>query len=330
MNSETQIAPEPPAPAATLGEVAIDVKNITKRYGATLAVNNVSFQARKGEIVGFLGPNGAGKSTTIKMLTCYIVADGGQITIAGHDVLEESLEVRRNIGYLPENTPLYLDMRVQDYLTFVARVRQIPAGERRSRIDKVVVQTGIKSMLKKAIGHLSKGFRQRVGLAQALIHDPEILILDEPTSGLDPHQIIEIRQLIRELGREKLVLFSSHILQEISAICTRLLVIKDGELVANGSPEELLEASGSGRSYHVRIQDAGDDVPGVLESIEGVTGAHVVESAGTYSTFEVATANGADLAPAIFEAAKNSGWSLSRLESRGKSLEDVYLELTDD
>jgi ABC-2 type transport system ATP-binding protein len=192
------------------------------------------------------------------------------------------------------------------------------------------VQTGIKSMLKKAIGHLSKGFRQRVGLAQALIHDPEILILDEPTSGLDPHQIIEIRQLIRELGREKLVLFSSHILQEISAICTRLLVIKDGELVANGSPEELLEASGSGRSYHVRIQDAGNDVPRVLESIEGVTGAHVVESTGIYSTFEVATANGADLAPAIFDAAKNSGWSLSRLESRGKSLEDVYLELTDD
>lgn len=213
MNSEVQTAPQPPAVRATRGEVAIDVKNITKRYGATVAVNNLSFQARKGEIVGFLGPNGAGKSTMMKILTCYLVADGGQATVATYDVLEDSLAVRRAIGYLPENTPLYLDMRVQDYLVFVARVRQIPVGERRACIDKVVVQTGIESMLKKAIGHLSKGFRQRVGLAQALIHDPDILILDEPTSGLDPHQIIEIRQLIRELGRDKLVLFSSHILQ---------------------------------------------------------------------------------------------------------------------
>ena len=169
-----------------------------------------------------------------------------------------------------------------------------------------------------------------MGLAQALIHDPEILILDEPTSGLDPHQIIEIRQLIRDLGREKLVLFSSHILQEISAICTRLLVIKDGELVANGSPEELLEASGSGRSYHVRIQNAGNDVEGALGGLSGVSGTKIVESTGTSVTFEVSTTNGADLAPDIFDLAKSSGWSLSRLESRGKSLEDLYLELTDD
>ena len=330
MNSETQVAPEPPAATAPSGDVAIDVKNISKRYGATIAVNNVSFQARKGEIVGFLGPNGAGKSTTIKILTCYIVADGGQVTVAGHDVREDSLEVRRNIGYLPENTPLYLDMRVIEYLEFVARGRQLTSSQRRDAIERVVEQTGIRRMLKKAIGHLSKGYRQRVGLAQALIHDPEILILDEPTSGLDPHQIIEIRQLIRDLGREKLVLFSSHILQEISAICTRLLVIKDGELVANGSPEELLEASGSGRSYHVRIQNAGNDVEGALGGLSGVSGTKIVESTGTSVTFEVSTTNGADLAPDIFDLAKSSGWSLSRLESRGKSLEDLYLELTDD
>lgn len=329
MTIEAQTVPERQATPANATDVMVDVQNVTKTYGATVAVNNVSFQASKGEIVGFLGPNGAGKSTTIKILTCYIVPQSGSVSVNGHDVLTDSLEVRRSIGYLPETTALYPDMRVQDYLNFVTRVRRIPAGLRKSRIDKVVVQTGIQRMMKKAIGHLSKGYRQRVGIAQAMIHDPPILILDEPTSGLDPHQIIEIRQLIRELGKEKLVLFSSHILQEISAICTRLLVIKDGTLVANGSPEELLEASTGGRSYHVRLESPPGDAQSRLEEMESVTRAHVVASSVGQETFEVVAENGRDIAPDIYELAKSSGWVLSRLEGKGKSLEDLYLELTE-
>jgi ABC-2 type transport system ATP-binding protein len=309
----------------------IEVENITKRYGATIAVNNVSFQARAGEIVGFLGPNGAGKSTTIKILTCYIVADAGRVQVAGYDVLESSLEVRRRIGYLPESTALYLDMRVKDYLGFIADVRRIPSERRRGAIDRVVQLTGIERMLKKNIGHLSKGYRQRVGLSQALIHDPPILILDEPTSGLDPHQIIEIRQLIQELGRSKLVLFSSHILQEISAICTRLLVIRDGRLVANGTPQELMRRSGGGRLYRLRVQGAAEQVESRLRALAGVASARGVGGQDGYSEFEVqstaADGNG-DLAPELFRAVKDNGWTLARLQERERSLEDVYLELT--
>ncbi len=306
----------------------IEVHNITKTYGATVAVNKVSFQAKGGEIVGFLGPNGAGKSTTIKILTCYIVADEGRVSVCGHDVLEDALEVRRCVGYLPESTALYPEMRVLDFLNFMVRARQIPRAQRKASLDRVISLTGIERMLKKNIGHLSKGYRQRVGIAQALIHDPPVLIFDEPTSGLDPHQIIEIRRLIQDLGKEKLVLFSSHILQEISAICTRLLLIRDGELVADGSPDELRSMSGDARRFRVRVDGPTEEVQARLGQLEGVKQASEAEALGGAPEYEVICDPSTDVGPACFEAARDAGWVISRLEENERTLEDVYLELT--
>jgi gliding motility-associated transport system ATP-binding protein len=306
----------------------IEVNDIVKRYGATVAVNHVSFKVDRGEILGFLGPNGAGKSTTMKILTCFIVADEGKVTVEGQDVLEQSLEVRRRIGYLPENTPLYSDMRVQDYLEFVAQVRKVPVAEKRIRFDRVIQATGIERMLKKNIGHLSKGYRQRVGLAQALLHDPPILILDEPTSGLDPHQIIEIRELIKNLGKTKTIVFSSHILQEISAICTRIIIIKDGRLIADGTPNDLQDRVTGGRVYRVRVQGPSEAVRGRLSSAEGVESARLIKEADGFGEYHVQARNGKDLGPEIFKAVKDSGWTLASLDQMGSNLEDVYLQLT--
>jgi ABC-2 type transport system ATP-binding protein len=309
-------------------ESMIEVQNITKRYGATIAVNNVSFKAQHGEIVGFLGPNGAGKSTTLKILTCYIVADSGKVSIAGHDVLEDALEVRRVVGYLPENTPLYAEMRVLDYLRFMARARQVPPAQWRSRLDAVVQMTGISPMLKKNVGYLSKGYRQRVGLAQAMLHDPSILIFDEPTSGLDPHQIIEIRQLIRDLGKTKLILFSSHIMQEISAVCTRLMVIKSGRLVANGTPQELMKSVMGGSVFRVRLEGADGQAARRLESLDGVSEVRSVDHVHGGAEFQVLSRDGRDLGGPIFKLAKDSGWVVSRLVETEATLENVYLSLT--
>ena len=217
----------------------IEVRELTKSYGTTVAVNKVSFDAHAGEVLGFLGPNGAGKTTTMRILTCYLSADAGSATVAGHDVFEESVEVRKQIGYLPESAPLYSDMGVIEYLNFMTQVRHIPKSQRKERTRAVIDICGLEGVIQKDIGELSKGYRQRVGLAQSLIHDPPILILDEPTSGLDPSQIIEIRNLIKNIGQEKLVLFSTHILPEVSATCSRILIINNGKIVANGTPEEL-------------------------------------------------------------------------------------------
>jgi len=307
----------------------IEVQNIVKRYGPTVAVNNVSFKVDRGQILGFLGPNGAGKSTTLKILTCYIVADSGKVSIDGHDVLEESLEVRKRIGYLPENTPLYSDMRVIDYLEFVARLRRIPPALKKVRFDTVIQETGIERMLKKSIGHLSKGYKQRVGLAMAMIHDPPILIMDEPTSGLDPHQIIEIRELIRQLGREKTIIFSSHILQEISAICTRIIIIKEGRVIADATPHDLQNLAASCRTYRVRVEAPVETVRSRLASFAGVESAKLVGEAGGFGEYHVRAADGGDLGPEIFRAAKEGGWTLATLDEIPRSLEDVYLQLTE-
>jgi len=306
----------------------IEVEEIVKRYGAVVAVNHVSFRVGQGEILGFLGPNGAGKSTTLKILTCFIVADSGRVKVGGHDVLENSIEVRRSVGFLPESSPLYADMRVLDYLGFIGRARQIPSLKLRDAVERVVDLVQIRPMLKKKIGHLSKGFRQRVTLAQALIHDPPILILDEPTSGLDPHQIIEIRELLRKLGQTKIILFSSHILQEISAICTRILIIKDGRLVADGTAAEL-EAKATGqRIYRVRIEGPGGAVREKLSSSPGVRSVQHLSQSGQANDFRVTASNGADIGATIFRVAKDNGWVLSVLEPETRSLEEVYLRLT--
>ncbi|MDP3976363.1 MAG: ATP-binding cassette domain-containing protein, partial [bacterium] len=217
----------------------ITVEKLRKSYGSFVAVDDISFEIKKGEIVGLLGPNGAGKTTTMRMLTCFFPASSGSITINGADAFEESLKVKQSIGYLPENAPLYGDMKVEEYLDYVADIRQIPSGRKKSRIHQVVEQVGLLPRLQQEIGHLSKGYRQRVGLAQAMLHDPEILILDEPTSGLDPNQIIEIRSLIKEIGKQKTIILSTHILSEAEATCDRVLIISNGKIVASGTAEEL-------------------------------------------------------------------------------------------
>ena len=306
----------------------IEVDSIVKRYGATVAVNKVSFRVDRGEILGFLGPNGAGKSTTLKILTSYIVADSGKVTVGGRDVLESSLEVRRQIGYLPENSPFYSDMRVLDYLKFVAKARQVPASGVQEAVDRVVEDVQIERMLKKNIGHLSKGYRQRVGLAQALIHDPPILVLDEPTSGLDPHQIIEIRELLRQLGKTKVIIFSSHILQEISAICTRIIIIKDGKLVADGTPEALQSKASGRQVYRVRIGGPEPQVRSALASVGGVDSVEPLKHTGDQVEYRVRCSDSRDIAPELFRAASGGGWTLSVLAPEMRSLEDVYLQLT--
>lgn len=308
----------------------INVQDIVKRYGATVAVNHVSFQVGPGEILGFLGPNGAGKSTTLKILTCYIVADSGQVAVDGFDVLENSLEVRKRVGYLPENTPLYPEMRVLDYLRFAGKARQLGGARVKEAIDRVVQLVEIERMLKKNIGHLSKGYRQRVGLAQALLHDPPILILDEPTSGLDPHQIIEIRELLRKLGAEqgKVILFSSHILQEISAICTRIIIINDGRLVADGSPDALQAQATGAAVLKASILGPEAAVREKLVTAAGVESIDVLRTQGDSGIYRVRGKEGVDLGPVIFRAAVDNNWTLTTLEPEWNSLEDVYLKLS--
>jgi len=217
----------------------VDVNHLVKTYGPLRAVNDLTFQVKRGEIVGLLGPNGAGKSTTMKVLTCYIVADGGSATVAGVSIDDDPVEVRRHIGYLPENAPLYQEMRVKEYLDYAGHLRGMTYGKRKDRIDWAVKACGLEAKYMSPIGNLSRGYRQRVGLAQAVLHDPDLLILDEPTSGLDPIQLIEIRKLIMDIGKTKTVFFSTHIMQEVEAVCNRAIIINRGTLAADGSPTEL-------------------------------------------------------------------------------------------
>jgi ABC-2 type transport system ATP-binding protein len=307
----------------------ISVQNVTKRYGSVLAVDDVSFEVSRGEVLGFLGPNGAGKTTTMKILTSFIVANAGTATVAGHDVIEHSLDVRRRVGYLPESVPLYADMRVIDYLRFIARAREIPAKDRRPAIDRVVSECGLGPMLGAGIGELSKGYRQRLGLAQAMVHDPDILILDEATSGLDPSQIVEIRSLIRELGRQKTVIFSTHILQEVSAVCSRVLIINEGRLVADDTPEGLRDRSGHAQTSVVRIRGPVDQIEARLAAVPGVQSCtHIGPRDGDYHEYRIESERGTDMGERLFELVRTSGWSLNELRTERASLEDVFIALT--
>ena len=306
----------------------IEVQGVVKRYGATVAVNDISFNVHEGEILGFLGPNGAGKSTVLKILTCYIVADSGNVSVAGYDVLEDSFGVRENVGYLPESTAVYSDMQVHDYLKWIGKARQMRAGKLKDAIDRVVHQVEIERMLKKNVGHLSKGYRQRVGLAQAMIHDPPILILDEPTSGLDPHQIIEIRELLRRLGKQKVILFSSHILQEISAICSRIIIMKDGVLVADGKPQELQAQATGQQVFRVSVAGPEEEVKNQLGTIAGVRSVEVISHHGEFHDLRVRADEQCAVGSAVYRLASEAGWDLSVLQPELRSLEEVYLNLT--
>lgn len=304
----------------------IEVEHLSKNYGATRAVQDISFRVEKGEVVGFLGPNGAGKSTTMRMLTCYIAPDGGTAQVAGFDITARPHEVKKRIGYLPENNPLYLEMGVVEYLRFISSMRGIARNAVRERVRQVLDLCGLTAMAAKDVGELSKGYRQRLGLAQALIHDPDVLILDEPTIGLDPHQIIEIRNLIKAIGREKTVILSSHILPEVAATCDRVLILSRGQIVGSGTPEELAAMSGGGQAIVAAIRGPRDSIETALREIPGITNTGYLGQEGGLERFELTAAS--DVSEKIFFLVSSNGWSLSELYRKSINLEDVFMDLT--
>lgn len=305
----------------------LEVKNLNKKFGDFHAVKNLNFQIRKGEIFGFLGPNGAGKTTTMRMVTCYIPPSSGSIQVEGLDTSFQSLAVRKKIGYLAESNPLYSDMTVHEYLKFVGEIRGISGSKLLSRIEEMFSICGLNKMAYRQIGKLSKGYRQRVGLAQAMIHNPDLLILDEPMSGLDPNQIIEIRNLIKNLGREKTVIYCSHILSEVSATCDRILIINDGEIVASGTPDELTQKSSKGNRYMAKIKGDRSDIESKVLSITGVSRINILKVDSDWVSAEI-DASQDDIGESLFRCVVDNGWSLSELKHESASLEDVFTQLT--
>ncbi|TRZ44387.1 gliding motility-associated ABC transporter ATP-binding subunit GldA [Robertkochia solimangrovi] len=298
--------------------MSITVQNITKTYGLQKALNEVSFELKKGEVVGFLGPNGAGKSTLMKILTTYLQPDSGSAKVAGHDIAEDTISVRKNIGYLAEHNPLYLDMYVKEYLNFQADAYKVS----KSRVAAVIEQTGLTPEAGKKIKALSKGYRQRVGLAAALLHDPEVLILDEPTTGLDPNQLIEIRELIRGIGRSKTILLSTHIMQEVEAVCDRVIFIKKGTIVADKNldtlkkdQEQILEVA-----FDYRIEEV------LLQNLPHVNRVHNI----TGFVYEIHFSTREDMRPKVFDFAYDNGLKILQLNQKNKNLEKLFFELTSD
>ena len=299
--------------------MSIEVKNLFKFYGEQAAVNDISFSINKGEIVGFLGPNGAGKSTTMKILTGYMPATSGEVKICGEEVDIDSKETKKKIGYLPENNPLYLDMYVREYLEFVGKIYKVP--NLKQRIDEMIQQVGLEVEQNKKIGMLSKGYRQRVGLAQAIIHDPEVLILDEPTTGLDPNQLVEIRELIKNIGKSKTVMLSTHIMQEVEAICDRVIIIKSGKIVADNSASELQYEENKQVVY---VEFEGDFNKNHLKKETGISN---VENVGENAWLIESSAN-LDLRKVIAQFAQKHNLLVLTLRKEEKTLEEVFKELT--
>jgi ABC-2 type transport system ATP-binding protein len=300
--------------------MSIEVKNLLKVYGEQKAVNNISFKVNKGEIVGFLGPNGAGKSTTMKILTGYLQQDAGDAIVNGINVADDPLATKKKTGYLAEANALYYDMYVKEYLDFIAEVHKI--GNKRSAIDKAIDTVGLRNESKKRIGQLSKGYKQRVGLAAALIHDPEVLILDEPTSGLDPNQIIEIREVIKQQGKNKTVLFSSHILQEVEAICDRVIIIHKGQLVADDKLSNLQQSNKDNHVVMVKFQEVVEK--SLLEKLSGVTEIEQLQT----NTYKLQTANPEIVRKQIVELSLQHNLNIVSLQSENQSLEEVFRTLT--
>ncbi len=303
----------------------IKIENLSKSYGTQKAVDGISFEVKTGEILGFLGPNGAGKTTTMKMITNYIEKDGGQVTLGGKDVGDPKL--RRNIGYLPEHNPLYMEMPVMDYLAFCAELQQVSKVLIPERIKEMVRLCGLDVEKHKKIGELSKGYRQRVGLAQAMIHDPEILILDEPTTGLDPNQIVEIRELIKQLGRQKTVILSTHILPEVEATCDRILIINKGKIVADGTANTLRKQAKGQQVLRVQIEDGDfNTVYNALKAMPSVALVDVVDQAS--NRFELESKADFTSNRAVFELCKKNNWALTEMVPFETKLEDVFRTLT--
>jgi ABC-2 type transport system ATP-binding protein len=304
----------------------IEVAGLSKRYGSNLAVDDISFQVGKGEVVGLLGPNGAGKTTTMKILTCYISATAGRASINGFDTFDEPLKVREQIGYLPESCPLYPDMDVTAFLEFCAEVRGIPGSARKAAVDRVVSDCDLGAVRRKRIGHLSKGYRQRVGIAQALIHNPPVLILDEPTSGLDPNQIRDILALITNLGQERTVIHSTHILSEVEATSGRVLIINQGRIVAQGAPRELI-ARGSGMTVHVTVKGA-DCAAQLVAAGYSVREEKSAGAPAGFARLAVRGADGRDVSSELYRLAVEKGWEIAELRGESARLEDVFSNLT--
>jgi ABC-2 type transport system ATP-binding protein len=305
----------------------IRIENLSRRYDRQVAVDGISFEVKKGEILGFLGPNGAGKTTTMKMITSYISIGEGSIFIDNKPISEHAEDLKKSIGYLPENNPLYHDMQVIDYLEFCAALQGVPNNKITERVKKMVQDCGLNAEKHKTIGELSKGYRQRVGLAQAMIHDPAILILDEPTTGLDPNQIVEIRKLIRELGKEKTVILSTHILPEVEATCDRILIINKGKIVANGTAEDLRSQASGQEITKIKIEDA--DRQQAMEALTALdTVDQVLPLQGDELRLEVISRKGKSSRRALFSLCASKGWILTEVIPVETKLEDVFRSLT--
>jgi len=302
--------------------VSIKVTDISKVYGTQKALNKVSFEVSSGEIIGFLGPNGAGKSTMMKIITCFIPQTEGSVSVCGYDVVEQSIEVRKNVGYLPEHNPLYLDMYVKEYLHFIGGLHKMSNNQLAKRVPEMIDSVGLQVEQNKKIGALSKGYRQRVGLAQALIHNPNVLILDEPTTGLDPNQLAEIRELIRNVGKEKTVMLSTHIMQEVKAICDRVIIINKGEIVADETTAVLQQQNGSEIIITVEFDKTVTNT--VLNKIEGVVSAQNTSG----NTWRIKSADGKDIRSILFKWAVENDLSVLTMQREEQSLEDVFLKLT--
>lgn len=306
----------------------IEAKKLTMRYGPTVAVNKVSFKVRKGEVLGLLGPNGAGKTTLMRILTTFIVPADGTATIGGKDIKENPLDVRKMIGYLPENAPLYFDMRVDEYLKFIARARGLNGYKTSERLNWVIEAVSLRKVLKNNLSELSRGYKQRVGLAQALVHDPDILILDEPTSGLDPLQIIDIRELVKDLAREKTIIFSTHIMQEAGAISDRILIINQGRKVADGTITELEEEAMKTDCYRLTVKASVEEVKNGLSGLGSATGINFIEQKNDFVTYEIRSKFGTSLWSEVDQLIKTKSWPLRSFGQHRISLEDTFLELT--
>ncbi|MCL1806369.1 MAG: ABC transporter ATP-binding protein [Oscillospiraceae bacterium] len=309
----------------------IEVSNLSKSYGKSRGIEDLTFSIPEGQIVGFLGPNGAGKTTTMNIITGYLSAGGGTAKIAGIDVLENPLEAKRHIGYLPEQPPLYPQMTVEEYLDFVYELKGVKSPDQQKHIDKLCKTAGLTDVYKRVIAHLSKGYRQRVGLAQALIGDPDVLILDEPTVGLDPRQIVEIRNVIKEMGKSRTIILSTHILPEVSAVCERVLVIANGRIVADDKPENLSAAVAGERNLLVRVAGAKDNIQQLLRSLDGVKSAQCLGEMETGSfDFLVESKPNIDIRKPLFSALAKAGTPILMLRPQDASLEDIFLKLTEE
>lgn len=306
----------------------IEAKHLTKNYGPFTAVHDISFSVDKGEIVGFLGPNGAGKTTTMRILTGYMPPSEGQAVVAGFDVFESPLEAKRRIGYLPETPPLYPEMTVREYLEFVARIKGVPSADRKRRIDDAMERIRVADVAARHCGKLSKGYRQRVGLAQAILHNPDVLILDEPTAGLDPKQIRETRDLIRELAGDHTIILSTHILPEVSQTCQRVIIINKGRVVAEDTPLNLVSRRGGATTLYVQVEAGTADPRPAIEGVGGVSRVAAIEGDAGAQAFEVETEAGQDVRRDLARTIVTEGWGLLELRPMRVSLEDIFLELT--